>query len=366
MPDMRFAPPNPLRIADRASGLNAVSVRSYNERLVLSLLLQNSGISRFEIGEKTGLSAQTISVIVRSLEQEGLIAKGEAQRGRVGPPTIPISLNPEGAFSVGISIGLRSMEVVLVDFVGAVRYFTALPIPELGRDTNHSKFLGVIKAAIEVLPSGAGNRIAGIGLALPEDKAELALAPLGAAQRYSELQEEIEQEVGYPVFVQNDITAAAGGESMFGSAKNFTDYLFFFLGGRLHSRLILNYQIYNANTSVSYDTGLLSLERELHAATEPTSVLWNRSATWLDFGAPYITWQEKCVGQMKQSIEALSQFIEIKTVVLSSHAPQIVCQRICDALKSELPGLEAIAGNVQNSPIAVGAANLPFNSRFMV
>ena len=39
MPDMRFAPPNPLRIADRASGLNAVSVRSYNERLVLSLLL---------------------------------------------------------------------------------------------------------------------------------------------------------------------------------------------------------------------------------------------------------------------------------------------------------------------------------------
>ena len=30
MPDMRFAPPNPLRIADRAAGLNATSVRSYN------------------------------------------------------------------------------------------------------------------------------------------------------------------------------------------------------------------------------------------------------------------------------------------------------------------------------------------------
>ncbi len=38
MPDMRFAPPNPIRIADRAAGLNAVSVRSYNERLVLSML----------------------------------------------------------------------------------------------------------------------------------------------------------------------------------------------------------------------------------------------------------------------------------------------------------------------------------------
>ncbi|MER9370240.1 replication/maintenance protein RepL, partial [Mesorhizobium sp. M0518] len=98
---MRFAPPNPLRIADRASGLNALSVRSYNERLVLSLLLQNEGISRMEIGEKTGLSAQTASVIVRSLEQEGLVSQGEAQRGRVGPPTIPLSLNPEGAYAVG-------------------------------------------------------------------------------------------------------------------------------------------------------------------------------------------------------------------------------------------------------------------------
>ena len=39
MPDMRFAPPNPIRIADRSSGMNAVSVRSYNERLVLSLSL---------------------------------------------------------------------------------------------------------------------------------------------------------------------------------------------------------------------------------------------------------------------------------------------------------------------------------------
>ncbi|MBL8581969.1 MAG: winged helix-turn-helix transcriptional regulator, partial [Rhizobiaceae bacterium] len=126
---MRFAPPNPLRIADRAIGLNAVSVRGYNERLVLSLLLQSKGITRLEIGEKTGLSAQTVSVIVRSLEQEGLIAKGEAQRGRVGPPTVPISLNPEGAYSVGISVGHRQVEVVLVDFVGSVRFQASLPLP---------------------------------------------------------------------------------------------------------------------------------------------------------------------------------------------------------------------------------------------
>ncbi len=71
MPDLRFAPPNPLRIADRATGLNSVSVRSYNERLVLSLLLQNKSTTRLEIGERTGLSAQTVSVLVRSSNMRG-------------------------------------------------------------------------------------------------------------------------------------------------------------------------------------------------------------------------------------------------------------------------------------------------------
>ena len=94
MPDMRFAPPNPLRIADRSAGMNALSIRSYNKRLVLSLLLQNNGISRMEIGQKTGLSTQTVSVLVRCLEQEGLVEKGKAIKGRIGPPTIPLSLKP--------------------------------------------------------------------------------------------------------------------------------------------------------------------------------------------------------------------------------------------------------------------------------
>ena len=148
MPDMRFAPPNPIRIADRASGMNAVSVRSYNERLVLSLLLQNEGLSRMDIGNRTGLSAQTVSVIVRSLEQEGLVIKGEAVKGRMGPPTIPLSLNPEGAYSVGISLGHKHTDVVMIDFVGQVKFYTSLPSPDENDPTNHSKLVATVQQAL--------------------------------------------------------------------------------------------------------------------------------------------------------------------------------------------------------------------------
>ncbi|MDP3527595.1 MAG: ROK family transcriptional regulator [Hoeflea sp.] len=368
MPDMRFAPPNPLRIADRATGLNSVSVRSYNERLLLSLLLENESISRFEIGEKTGLSAQTVSVLVRSLEKEGLVSKGEAlkERGRVGPPTVPISLNPKGAYSVGISIGYKHTEVVLIDFVGAVRYHSMLPNAGQSGKSNHPEFLQTIHEAIKSLPEGAGNRLAGIGLAFPESRPEKGLKTDDHQLRQQGLQDEIESEFGAPVFIQNDITAAASGESMFGTAKPLSDYLFFYLGAELHSRLILNHQIYHGNSSLSFDVGIRSLENQLHGRGISTEALWDRSSQWPHYGETLQIWENDLVDRMRLSFESLTQFVEIDTVVLSSYAPQDICQKICEIFERVAPGSRAMAGILHPSPKAVGAASLPFSSRFMV
>jgi biotin operon repressor len=370
MPDMRFAPPNPLRIADRASGLNSVSVKGYNERLVMSLLLQSKDITRMQIGEQTGLSAQTVSVIIRSLEQEGLIAKGEAQRGRVGPPSVPLSLNPEGAYSVGISVSHRQIDVVLVDFVGTVRFQKTIFQPSKKQDSNHPDFIDTIKEAINVLPKEQHARIAGIGLALPEDAAELELTSTKTRERFESLRQEIEQEIEFPVFVQNDITAAAGGESMFGAAKNLNDYLFFYVGAHLHNRLILNHQIYNSNADVSYDVGIFKLEQALTASqavsSQSLALLWQRGSQWPDFGAVETSWRAELVKQLAASVAALTQFIPLTTIVLSSCAPQSACVQICRDLERALPHLRAVPGTIEGAPKAVGAASLPYSSRFMV
>lgn len=362
MPDMRFAPPNPLRIADRASGLNAISVRSYNERLVLSQLLQAGSTTRLEIGERTGLSAQTVSVLVRSLEQEGLVTKGEAQKGRVGPPTVPIVLNPEGAFSIGISVGSRQTDVVLIDFVGTVRFHATLPNPVTDRSTNHSAFLQTVRDAVALLPKKARERLAGVGLALPHD----ASHGRDDEATLTALQSEIEEQLGIAVFVQNDITAAASGESMFGVAKPLADYMYFYLGARLHGRLVLNHQIYHGNSAVSFDVGIAALERALAGEGRPTAPLWERDAAWPDYGALLEAWEERLIDEMIQSLTAVSQFVEFTTVVLSSRAPRNVCDNICRRLAAKLPRLKAIPGETGPSPKAVGAASLPFSSRFMV
>ncbi|WP_368904351.1 ROK family transcriptional regulator [Taklimakanibacter lacteus] len=366
MPDMRFAPPNPLRIADRAAGLNATSVRSYNERLLLSLLLQNNGITRLEIGESTGLSAQTVSVLVRSLEQEGLVVKGKAQKGRVGPPTTPVSLNPEGAYSVGISIGNKRSHIVLIDFVGTIRFHATLPNPEPNSKSNHPEFLETIQRALEALPKGTQDRLAGIGLALPESRSGLVAGRSESKHKYAALQDEIEKEIGHAVFVQNDITAAAAGESMFGSAKPHADHLYFYLGHELHSRLVLNHQIYNGNSPLSFDIGLSALERRVIAGRLPAEPIWDRPLSWPDYGEALLRWEDELIDSMRGSIAALAQFVEIKTVILSSYIPEDICRDLCAKLGALLPNVMVVAGKSSPSPKAVGAASLPFSSRFMV
>lgn len=366
MPDMRFAPPNPIRIADRASGMNAVSVRSYNERLVLSLLLQNKGLSRMEIGNRTGLSAQTVSVIVRSLEQERLVSMGEAVRGRMGPPTIPLSLNPEGAYSVGISLGHRHTDVVMIDFIGQVKFYTSLPLPADDSPSNHSRLLATVKQAMAALPEKHEGRMAGIGIAMPEDQEELALGPSGMAERFEAISKEIEDVMGVEVYVQNDITAAAAGESMFGAAKSLDDYLFFYIGARLHHRLVLNHQIFQSRQPESQPVGLLDLESRLGEQGIASEVLWQRGAEWPDFGSAKRDWLAECLEVLNKALASASQFLPIGTVIVSSYAPSDICKEIATALEKSNLGIEARPGELGISPKALGAASLPFSSKFTV
>ena len=84
--------PYPMRRGSNQSGM-----RAYNERLVLSLVRQFNQLAKSQITQMTGLSAQTVSVIMRALEADGLLQKGDPVRGKVGQPSVPMSLRREGA-----------------------------------------------------------------------------------------------------------------------------------------------------------------------------------------------------------------------------------------------------------------------------
>ena len=60
--------------AQLGRGTRQTGVRLYNERLVLSLIRLHGNLPKAEVAKLTGLSAQTVSVIIRQLEADGLLA----------------------------------------------------------------------------------------------------------------------------------------------------------------------------------------------------------------------------------------------------------------------------------------------------
>src|SRR5580704_17891971 len=115
------SPGGGLRSVDRNRGTNQSGVRLYNERLVLALVRGHGALPKAEIARLTGLSAQTVTGIVNRLERDALLLRGDVQRGRVGQPSVPFALNPDGALALGLKVGRRSCDLYLVDFTGAVR-----------------------------------------------------------------------------------------------------------------------------------------------------------------------------------------------------------------------------------------------------
>ena len=84
------------------SGTNLPRVGSYNVNVVLSAVQASEGISRVEIAKQTGLTAQTVSVIVRRLIQQGIVEEGGSLPSKGGKPRTTLRINPTAAYAVGI------------------------------------------------------------------------------------------------------------------------------------------------------------------------------------------------------------------------------------------------------------------------
>ena len=108
-------------------GSNQNGMRQFNERVVLQAIRLHGELPKAELARVTGLSTQTISMIVNALLAEGLLLKREPLRGRIGQPSVPIALDPEGAWAIGVKVGRQHADVLLVDFLGRVHHREGLP-----------------------------------------------------------------------------------------------------------------------------------------------------------------------------------------------------------------------------------------------
>jgi predicted NBD/HSP70 family sugar kinase len=390
------APVLPL-ILNPAGGANQIRVRAYNERLVLSLVRLYGSLSKADIARRSGLSAQTVSVIMRELEKERLLSRGAPVRGRVGQPSIPMHLNPDAVYSFGVKMGRRSADLVLMDFVGRIRMqrhrIYAYPLP--------GEILEFIIAGIKELESKLDDkqrsRVAGLGIAAPFELwnwADEVGAPEGAMEvwRGVDLQAEVAARVSYPVYLQNDATSACGAELVFGVGPSYPDFVYFFIGSFIGGGIVLNSAIFSGRTGTAGAIGPLPvrgkngenrqlldiasifvLENMLREKGIDPQPLWYSADDWVDFGEPMENWIQDTAKALAQAIVAAASIIDFSAAVIDGGFPgwvrtRIVRATIDEAAKLDLQGVimpEIIEGAVGAQARAIGGASLPIFARYL-
>ncbi|WP_047461427.1 ROK family transcriptional regulator [Rhizobium rhizogenes] len=395
--DHEETPTSPL-ILDPSGGANQVRVRAHNERLVLSLVRRHGALSKADIARRSGLSAQTVSVIMRALEKDGLLSRGEPVRGRVGQPSIPMRLNPDAVLSFGVKIGRRSADLVLMDFVGGIRMqlhqIYPYPLPQ--------DILSFVTSGIQELETRLSGkerlRLAGVGIAAPFELwnwAEEVGAPNGAMEvwRGVDLQAEIAARVPYPVYLQNDATSACGAELVFGVGPHYPDFVYFFIGSFLGGGIVLNSSIFVGRTGTAGALGPLPVRGrngETQQLLEIASIfvlenllrdhgfdprpLWYSADNWIDFGEPLEIWIQDTAKALAQAIVAAASVIDFSAAVIDGGFPDWVRERIVRATitaaaELDLQGVvmpEIIEGAVGPQARAIGGASLPIFARYLI
>jgi predicted NBD/HSP70 family sugar kinase len=379
-------------------GSNQSGMRAWNERVVLSLVRAHGALSKADIARATGLSAQTVGVIMRGLEQDGLLARGAPVRGKVGQPSVPMSLAPDGAFFLGLKVGRRSSEMVLTDFHGRVvaRRMRRHAWPDPDAAVAFARSAGA--ELVAGLAPPLQGRVAGLGIAMPFQLwnwAESIGAPQAAmdAWRGRDIRAELAAGSPWPVLLENDATAACGAELVFGAGQRPADFVYLYIGFFIGGGVVLNGSLYPGRSGNAGALGSMPvqapdgrmvqlidlasiavLERALVAAGGDPEAIWTDPAHWQVPEPLLDAWVQGAAQAIAQAVVASLSVIDFAAVVIDGWMPPGVRARMMDAVRAALSGMdlsgldrpEIVPGTLGAEARPLGAAALPLTGRFLV
>lgn len=375
-------------------GSNQTAVRSYNERLILQLIRRHGNLTKAETTRATGLSANAVSMIFRGLEGTNLILRNEPLRGRVGQPSTPMRLNPDAHFFLGLKIGRKSADLVLVNFVGDVlaretRTY-GFPSPTMCVDFVESGVPQILRAA-----GIARERVSGFGVAMPSEiwswRNEID-APQDAIDEWRghDLADAIGRQTGWQVVIFNDGTAACGAELVFAETEHAQDFIYLFVGTMIGGGVVLNGSVFFGRTGNAGGFGpfrvpggapgadrlidhasLYILERMLaeSGAGGPLD-----ADAWTAHPAIVERWLDTAARGIAHTIASSLSVIDFEAVVIDGGFPPDIRERLVARVRTcfstmDLQGLTtpAISGGHWGSLArAVGAAALVLDQNYAI
>ncbi|WNB85920.1 ROK family transcriptional regulator [Cellulomonas sp. ATA003] len=237
-------------------------LRAANRTLVVDTVKHYGGLTQVELAAATGLSAATVSTIVRELLAAGVVdIAGTTRSGRRAQM---VTLARRVGLAVGIQIGHRHLRVALGDFTHEVIAEQSLPLPHDHRvDTTLDRAALLVVDLLEQMGSVLDDVVGlGIGIPAPVDAATglISVADIMRGWEDVHIGQIMAGRLGRPVYVDNDANLGALAESTLGASSAHADSVYVRASYGTGAGIVLGRALHRGSAGTAGEIGHLQLD----------------------------------------------------------------------------------------------------------
>ncbi|MER5887029.1 ROK family transcriptional regulator [Streptomyces sp. NPDC001941] len=304
--------------------------RANLERVVRAVRMAGS-LTQAEIARTTGLSAATVSNIVRELKDGGTVEVTPTSAG--GRRARSVSLSGDAGVVIGVDFGHTHLRVAIGNLAHQVLAEEAEP---LDVDASSAQGFGRAEQLVKRLVEATGigpDKVVGVGLGVPGpiDVSSGTLGSTSILPGWTGINpsEELAARLGVPVYVDNDANLGALGELVWGSGRGVKDLAYIKVASGVGAGLVIDGQIYRGPGGTAGEIGHITLDE-----SGPVCRCGNRGCLETFTAARYVL-----------------------PLLQSSHGPDLTMERVVQLAREGDPGCRRVVADVGRH-IGSGVANL--------
>ena len=234
-------------------------LRRDNRLVLLSSLFFDHPCSRQELSAATGLSATSVSNVVRDLIDDGIVVEAGSVDSDGGRPRMILRVNPDHGYVVGVDVGETRVRVELFDLTLAERAKTDYPLDP--RQHQVGLIVEAILTGLEVVLAVSGvspGAVLGIGVGVP-GIVENGPDGLVHGQTYGwesvPLGHLLRAGTSLPLYIDNDARTMGQAELWFGAGRGAKSAVVCLIGSGVGASISANGAALRGRTSSASEWG---------------------------------------------------------------------------------------------------------------
>lgn len=359
-----------------------------NRKKIFDLFVKEKELSRAEIVRRTDMSFPTASKAVDYLISRNIVIENDLipGKGGLGRKSRLLHLNTMSYYGAGVIFEGNFVEYGIVNLAGELVEFRI----DDGIDIKDHDAIGKVADELNTMISKYGDKILGVGVGLPgavdpNKKIILNSNLIGVTDvPFEEAMSPFADKIKLPIYVDNDVNLACGGEMYATAAVRENDSLIYiYMGTGIGAGICVDGQMLMGCTyrGGEFENAIISpinadhkeilgQKITLEAIKEHIGIDFSKENKLTDKEVDKAV--NYLVPYLSVAIANMSLFIDINDIVIAGVIPSQIGQKLYDGLNNSVNGLHPydgwkvnIKGPSEEGNALIGGASLVFENTIL-